>query len=145
MTVSVSLPEGRSDNRIRIVLPRNRSFVMQPPSNQITRTFHLQSSAEGDNSQVVYVGPCRVFNFDCYNTGPAGLRLGIFDLDRVPVDEDQASWLIELPGQDNTQKSWGGGLTLSKGLAIDVMAETDGLLVQGILTSLNIGYSPVEG
>lgn len=141
MSVTVSLPRvPRAPLIVR--LPRNRSFVREPASNQIDRAFHLASSAEGDNSQVVFAGPCRVFNFDCYNTGPAGLRLGIFDLARVPVDGDSPAWLIELPGQDNTQKSWGGGLTLKNGLAIDVMAESDGLLVQGILTSLNIGYTP---
>lgn len=144
MTVSVNLPANRAPDRINIVLPRNRSFVVEAPSNQITRTFHLPTSAEGDNAQAVYVGPCSIMNFDCYNTGPSGLRLGIFDLARTPVDGDEPVWLIELPGQDNTQKSWSGGLKLTKGLAIDILAESPSLLMQGVLSSLNIGYSPTE-
>jgi hypothetical protein len=106
----------------------------------ITDTFHLASSAEGQNAQVIYSGSCTVFSADMYNTGPSGVRLGLFNMTSVPTDQDDPKWIIYAAGQDNTEKNWPVGLSFPAGLAISIMSEQAGSLVAGVIESLNIGY-----
>lgn len=136
---SVAPLQTDSNGRLLVVVSDGDS-VQNSNLGAINETFILGTSAEGDNDTVVHDDACTLYKLSCYNTGPAGLRIGIFDLNRDPVEGDTPKWVVYLSGQAQGGEQWDNGLALSTGLAFEIMPEIEGQSIAGVVEALNIGY-----
>lgn len=128
------------NGRVLVVASDGDSVLNGGNEGAINTTYTLATSAEGDNATLVHSGQCTLFKLSCYNTGPAGLRIGLFDLSRAPVEGDTPEWVVYLPGQAQGGETWDNGLLMMRGLAYEIMPEIPDESIAGVVEALNIGY-----
>lgn len=111
-------------------------------SNRPLQIYRLASSADGANRTLVRAGPTMLLTFDCYNTGPGGLRAALYDKATTPVDGDVPMMTVFLSGQGKGGDTWPlPGVLFKYGLGFSLMPEVDGEVAAGEIIELNIGYT----